>query len=62
MPGRAMRKVFCQGYTRAGRREGKLIPCRMKGYQLANGTFYVSIMGTKMLKGLENQTTQMKLE
>ena len=42
-----MRKVFCQGFTRAGRRQGKLIPCRMKGYELANGTFYCNIMGIK---------------
>ena len=51
MPGRAMRKVFCQGYTRAGRREGKLIPCRMKGYQLANGTFYCKYHGYQNVKG-----------
>ena len=32
-----MRKVFCQGFTRAGLREGKKIPCRMKGYPLSDG-------------------------
>ena len=31
MPGRPMRKVFCQGNTRAGLRVGKKIPCKMKG-------------------------------
>ena len=45
MVGRPMRKVFCQGFTRAGRREGKLIPCRMKGYELANGTYYCKYHG-----------------
>ena len=37
MVGRPMRKVFCQGFTRAGLREGKKIPCRMKGYPLSGG-------------------------
>ena len=37
MPGRAQQKVFCQGFTRAGLREGKKIPCRMKGYPLSGG-------------------------
>ena len=37
MVGRPMRKVFCQGFTRAGLREGKKIPCRMKGYPLSDG-------------------------
>jgi hypothetical protein len=37
MPGFKMRKVFCQGFTRAGLREGKKIPCRMKGYPLSDG-------------------------
>jgi hypothetical protein len=31
MPGRPMRKVFCQGFTRAGLRKGLKIPCKMKG-------------------------------
>ena len=39
MVGRPMQKVFCQGNTRAGLRKGLKIPCRMKGYQLANGVF-----------------------
>lgn len=37
MPGRPMRKVFCQGNTRAGLRLGLKIPCRMKGYPLSDG-------------------------
>ena len=37
MVGRPMRKVFCSGRTRAGLREGKNIPCRMKGYPLSDG-------------------------
>lgn len=37
MPGRPMRKVFCQGNTRAGLRIGLKIPCRMKGYPLSDG-------------------------
>jgi len=32
-----MRKVFCQGHTRAGLRQGLKIPCRMKGYPLSDG-------------------------
>jgi len=40
MPGRPMRKVFCQGFTRAGLREGKKIPCRMKGYPLSGGKVF----------------------
>ena len=51
MVGRPMRKVFCQGFTRAGRREGKLIPCRMKGYELANGTYYCKYHGYQNVKG-----------
>jgi hypothetical protein len=35
--GRPMRKVFCQGNTRAGLRQGLKIPCRMKGYPLSDG-------------------------
>jgi len=35
-----MRKVFCQGFTRAGLREGKKIPCRMKGYPLYGGKVF----------------------
>ena len=37
MVGRPQRKVFCSGRTRAGLREGKNIPCRMKGYPLSDG-------------------------
>ena len=37
MVGRPMRKVFCQGHTRAGLRLGLKIPCRMKGYPLSDG-------------------------
>ena len=37
MVGRPQRKVFCQGFTRAGLRKGLKIPCRMKGYPLSNG-------------------------
>ena len=40
MVGRPMRKVFCQGFTRAGLREGKKIPCRMKGYPLSGGKVF----------------------
>ena len=32
-----MRKVFCQGHTRAGLRVGLKIPCKMKGYPLSDG-------------------------
>ena len=55
MVGRPMRKVFCQGFTRAGRRIGKLIPCGMKGYQLANGTFYCKYHGYQNVKGFKKQ-------
>ena len=37
VPGRPMRKVFCQGNTRAGLRLGLKIPCKMKGYPLSDG-------------------------
>jgi len=40
MPGRPMRKVFCQGFTRAGLRKGLKIPCRMKGYVFSDGMSY----------------------
>jgi len=55
MVGRPMRKVFCQGFTRAGRREGKLIPCRMKGYELANGTYYCKYHGYQNVKGFRKK-------
>ena len=40
MVGRPMRKVFCQGHTRAGLRLGLKIPCRMKGYPLSGGKVF----------------------
>jgi len=40
MPGRPMRKVFCQGFTRAGLRLGLKIPCKMKGYPLSGGRLF----------------------
>ena len=55
MVGRPQRKVFCQGFTRAGRRIGKLIPCGMKGYQLANGTFYCKYHGYQNVKGFKKK-------
>jgi hypothetical protein len=55
MVGRPMRKVFCQGFTRAGRREGKLIPCKMKGYELANGTYYCKYHGYQNVKGFRKE-------
>jgi len=64
MVGRPMRKVFCQGFTRAGRREGKLIPCRMKGYELANGTYYCKYHGYQNVKGFkkENYTHETRIK
>ena len=40
MVGRPQRKVFCQGFTRAGLRQGLKIPCRMKGYPLSGGKVF----------------------
>ena len=40
MPGRPQRKVFCQGFTRAGLRLGLKIPCKMKGYPLSGGKLF----------------------
>ena len=40
MVGRPMRKVFCQGFTRAGLRLGLKIPCKMKGYPLSGGKLF----------------------
>ena len=64
MVGRPQRKVFCQGFTRAGRRIGKLIPCRMKGYQLANGTFYCKYHGYQNVKGFKkaNYTDETRIK
>lgn len=45
-----MRKVFCSGRTRAGLREGKNIPCKMKGYPLSDGkTFRCKYHGLQNL-------------
>ena len=64
MVGRPQRKVFCQGFTRAGRRIGKLIPCQMKGYQLANGTFYCKYHGYQNVKGFKkaNYTDETRIK
>ena len=64
MVGRPMRKVFCQGFTRAGRREGKLIPCRMKGYELANGTYYCKFHGFQNKLGFnkKNYTDETRIK
>ena len=40
MVGRPQRKVYCQGFTRAGLRQGLKIPCRMKGYPLSGGKVF----------------------
>ena len=40
MVGRPQQKVFCQGFTRAGLRQGLKIPCRMKGYPLSGGKVF----------------------
>ena len=40
MPGRAQQKVFCQGFTRAGLRQGLKIPCKMKGDPLSGGKLF----------------------
>ena len=53
MAGRPMRKVFCQGFTRAGLRVGKKIPCKMKGYLLANNTYKCKYHGYQNVKGFK---------
>jgi len=53
MPGRPMRKVFCQGFTRAGLRLGLKIPCKMKGYLLANNTYKCKYHGYQNVKGFK---------
>jgi hypothetical protein len=53
MPGRPMRKVFCQGNTRAGLRLGLKIPCKMKGYLLANNTYKCKYHGYQNVKGFK---------
>ena len=50
-----MQKVFCQGNTRAGLRKGLKIPCRMKGYQLANGVFKCKYHGYQNVKGFKKK-------
>ena len=55
MVGRPMQKVFCQGNTRAGLRKGLKIPCRMKGYQLANGVFKCKYHGYQNVKGFKKK-------
>ena len=50
-----MQKVFCQGNTRAGLRRGLKIPCRMKGYQLANGVFKCKYHGFQNVKGFKKK-------
>ena len=64
MVGKPMQKVFCQGFTRAGRRIGKLIPCGMKGYELANGTYYCKYHGYQNVKGFRkaNYTHETRLK
>lgn len=55
MPGRPMRKVFCQGFTRAGLRVGKKIPCKMKGYLLANNVYKCKYHGYQNVKGFKKK-------
>jgi hypothetical protein len=64
MVGRPQKKIFCQGFTRAGRRLGKLISCGMKGYQLANGTWYCKYHGFQNVKGFKkgNYTDETRLK
>ena len=64
MPGFKKRKVFCQSFTRAGRRIGKLITCRMKGYELANGTYYCKYHGFQNKLGFnkKNYTDETRIK
>ena len=55
MVGRPQRKVFCQGHTRAGLRKGLKIPCKMKGYLLANNTYKCKYHGYQNVKGFKKQ-------
>ena len=59
-----MRKVVCQGYTRAGRRECILVSCRMKGYQVANGNCYCNYHGYQNVKGVRkaNYTDETRIK
>ena len=50
-----MRKVFCQGFTRAGLRVGKKIPCKMKGYLLANNVYKCKYHGYQNVKGFKKK-------
>ena len=56
MVGRPQRKVFCQGFTRAGLRQGLKIPCKMKGYLLANNTYKCKYHGYQNVKGFKKQS------
>ena len=56
MVGRPQRKVFCQGFTRAGLRKGLKIPCKMKGYLLANNTYKCKYHGYQNVKGFKKQS------
>ena len=62
MPGRPMRKVFCQGNTRAGLRVGKKIPCKMRVIYLQIIHTSVNIMAIKMLRDLKRKIILMKQE
>ena len=64
MPGFKMRKVFCQGFTRAGLRVGKKIPCKMKGYLLANNVYKCKYHGYQNVKGFkkENYTHETRIK
>jgi hypothetical protein len=64
MPGFKMRKVFCQGFTRAGLRKGLKIPCKMKGYLLANNVYKCKYHGYQNVKGFkkENYTDETRIK
>ena len=59
-----MRKVFCQGFTRAGLRKGLKIPCKMKGYLLANNVYKCKYHGYQNVKGFkkENYTDETRIK
>ena len=50
-----MRKVFCQGFTRAGLRKGLKIPCKMKVYLLANNFYKCKYPGYQNVKGFKKK-------
>lgn len=56
MVGRPQQKVFCQGFTRAGLRQGLKIPCKMKGYLLANNTYKCKYHGYQNVKGFKKES------